>query len=74
MENYEDAFYKPLLSDWRNFESWRDAGSLTATTRANRIWKQMLKDYEQPFMDESIEEEMAAFIDKRKSEGGVKPT
>jgi trimethylamine:corrinoid methyltransferase-like protein len=34
----------------------------------------MLKDYEQPFMDESIEEEMAAFIDKRKSEGGVKPT
>ena len=35
LERYEHAFYAPLLSDWRNFESWRDDGSKTATERAN---------------------------------------
>ena len=74
LESYEDAFYSPLLSDWQNFESWRDAGSLSASTRANRIWKQLLKDYEQPTLEESIEEELNYFIEKRKSEGGVKQT
>lgn len=37
----------PLLSDWGNFESSRDDGSKPATERANDIWKQLLRDYEQ---------------------------
>jgi trimethylamine--corrinoid protein Co-methyltransferase len=74
LQHYEDAFYTPLLSDWQNFEAWRDAGSYTATKRANIIWKQLLKDYEQPYLDKSIEDELSAFIEKRKQEGGVRPT
>jgi trimethylamine--corrinoid protein Co-methyltransferase len=42
LERYETAFYTPLLSDWRNYDTWREAGSQDATTRANRIWKQLL--------------------------------
>jgi trimethylamine--corrinoid protein Co-methyltransferase len=72
LENYEKAFYSPLLSDWQNFEAWVDAGSYTATARANRIWKKMLNDYEQPYLEQSIEEELNDFINKRKAEGGVK--
>jgi trimethylamine--corrinoid protein Co-methyltransferase len=34
-ERYRDAFYMPLLSDWRNFENWEDAGELWAHQRAN---------------------------------------
>ena len=41
MERYETAHYSPRLSDWINFEAWRDAGSVTATQRANKIWKQL---------------------------------
>ena len=73
MENYETAFYSPLLSDWRNFESWQDDGSKTATQRANKIWKQMLKDYEEPKLDEGINDALSAFVDKRIAEGGAAP-
>ena len=36
------------LSDWRNFETWQEDGARTATERANRIWKQLLAEYEPP--------------------------
>ena len=45
---YRDAFYAPILSDWRNFESWREAGSPTAMEKANRVWKDVLAAYEPP--------------------------
>jgi trimethylamine--corrinoid protein Co-methyltransferase len=71
MERYETAFYTPLLSDWRNFESWRDGGSLDATQRANKIWKQLLAEYQEPKLEASVEEELSFFVEKRISEGGV---
>jgi len=36
------AFYGPFLSDWSNFESWEERGSVDATRRANTIWKKIL--------------------------------
>jgi trimethylamine---corrinoid protein Co-methyltransferase len=71
LERYETAFYAPILSDWRNFESWREAGSLTAEQRANAIWKQLLADYQQPPLDPAIDEALKAFVERRKREGGV---
>lgn len=68
---YETAFYSPMVSDWQNFESWEEAGSLTATARANSIFKQLLHDYETPPIDEGIKEELQAFVAKRKEEGGA---
>jgi trimethylamine--corrinoid protein Co-methyltransferase len=71
LERYETAFYAPMVSDWRNYETWEEHGSLSATQRANRIWKRMLKDYELPAMDAAIREELDAFVAKRSEEGGV---
>src|SRR3546814_11215028 len=34
LARYETAFYSPLLSDWRNFETWAEAGSATTNQRA----------------------------------------
>jgi trimethylamine---corrinoid protein Co-methyltransferase len=68
MERYETAFYEPLLSDWRNYETWEEAGSLTATQRATAIWKQLLKTYQQPPLDPAVAEELAAFVQRRKDE------
>ena len=73
MERYESAFYTPMLSDWQNFENWRDNGSLTATQRANKLWKQMLTSYEEPLLEESTDEALTAFVDKRIAEGGAAP-
>ncbi len=70
-ERYATAFYAPLISDWRNFENWQEAGSPQSWQKANLLWKQALKDYEEPPIDVAIVEEMDAFIDKRVEEGGI---
>ena len=71
MARYETAFYSPILSDWRNYESWRLAGAQTAEQRANAIWKQALAEFQPPPLDPAIAEALEAFVAKRKEEGGV---
>ena len=68
LELYEEAFYSPLLSDWRNFETWSDTGAQTATERANILWKKILDNYEQPQIDPVIDEHLKAFVKTRKEE------
>ncbi len=70
-DRFRTAFHKPMISDWRNYESWEEAGSPKAPDRANQIWKEMLAAYEPPPMDASVREELQAFVDRRHSEGGV---
>ncbi|GAA4115682.1 trimethylamine methyltransferase family protein [Aminobacter aganoensis] len=70
-DRYKNAFYSPIISDWRNFETWAEAGSPTAVEKANRVWKERLASYEEPWMDPAIREELNAFVDKRKAEGGA---
>jgi trimethylamine--corrinoid protein Co-methyltransferase len=71
LERYETAFYAPLVSDWSNYETWVEGGSVTAEQRANRIWKQALSEYEEPTLPEDRAEELAAFVARRKEEGGI---
>jgi trimethylamine--corrinoid protein Co-methyltransferase len=71
LERFETAFYSPLISDWRNFETWQEAGSPTAYQKANAIWQKELAAYERPPMDKAIEEELEAFVAKRTEEGGA---
>ena len=42
---YRNAFFAPMISDWRNYESWQEAGSPTAYDTANRLYKQRLAAY-----------------------------
>jgi trimethylamine--corrinoid protein Co-methyltransferase len=69
---YKDAFYAPLISDWRNFESWQEAGSPEAAAKANVLYQQALREYEKPPLDEAIKDELDDFVARRISEGGVK--
>jgi trimethylamine--corrinoid protein Co-methyltransferase len=68
LERYETAFYTPLVSDWRNFETWQADGSHTATERANVLWKRLLAEAVPPPLDPSIAEELDAFVERRKRE------
>jgi trimethylamine--corrinoid protein Co-methyltransferase len=68
---YTDAFYAPFISDWRNFQAWEQAGAEQTPQRANKIWKQILAEFEPPPMDPAIREELTAFVDRRKREGGA---
>ncbi len=69
---FKNAFYAPILSDWRNYETWAEAGSPTAYQKANRVWKERLAAYEKPAMDPAAEEALNDFVDRRIREGGVK--
>ncbi|MBB3452066.1 trimethylamine--corrinoid protein Co-methyltransferase [Rhizobium sp. BK313] len=71
LARYETAFYSPILSDWRNHETWTEAGRPTTYDHANRVFKETLAHYERPPLDPAIEEELDAFVARRKKEGGV---
>ena len=68
LERYETAFYRPIVSDWRNYETWLEDGALTATERANRIWKQLLAEAEPPPLANGAAEAIADFVVRRKRE------
>jgi trimethylamine--corrinoid protein Co-methyltransferase len=70
LERYTEAFYAPLISDWRNFQQWSAAGKPVAWQRANALWKQVLAQYREPSMDLSVAEELDAFVARRTEEGG----
>lgn len=71
LARYETAFYSPILSDWRNYETWTEAGRPTTYDHANRVFKETLARYERPPLDPAIEEELDAFVARRKQEGGI---
>ena len=69
---YKTAVYAPFLSDWQNDEPRQEAGSIQTPDRANKIWKAILAEFEPPPMDDTIREELAEFVERRKREGGTK--
>jgi len=68
MSRYESAFYSPLLSDWRNFETWAESGSVDTTARANLLWRKLLEEYDEPAIDDAIVDELEEFVARRKIE------
>ena len=66
MERYENAFYAPLLSNWDNYETWLERGSVDSEQRANQIWKQLLREYQQPTIDPAIDEALKDYVARRK--------
>jgi trimethylamine--corrinoid protein Co-methyltransferase len=73
LERYQGAFYSPMLSDWSNFENWRDGGGIETSDRATHLWKELLSEYVAPPMDPAIREELDDFVARRISEGGAPP-
>ncbi|MGR3469042.1 MAG: trimethylamine methyltransferase family protein [Shimia sp.] len=70
-DRYESAFYQPMISDWRNFEGWEVAGGIWTAERAHLKFKEIMATFEEPAMDPAIREELAAFVARRKEEGGA---
>ena len=68
LARYQTAFYPTLLSTRENFESWEEQGAQDTASRANTIWKQLLEEYEQPEMNESILTALNEYVDVRKKE------
>ncbi len=68
---YRTAFFAPMISDWRNHESWREAGAPTAADAAGRIVTERLAAYAPPPFEPERREALEAFVARRKAEGGA---
>lgn len=68
---YRDAFYAPMISDWRNYETWDEAGRPTADQKAADLVVKLLDEYEAPRVDPDRRRELEAFVARRVAEGGV---
>ncbi len=68
---YRTEFYRPLISDWRNYETWQEAGSPDAAQKANQLVKLFLQEYQEPVMDEACKAELVDYVESRAAEGGV---
>jgi trimethylamine---corrinoid protein Co-methyltransferase len=73
MQRYRDAFYTPLISDWRNYGAWVEAGAKSATERAGAAWRESLATFQPPAMDQAVLAELTAFVERRRREGGAPP-
>jgi trimethylamine--corrinoid protein Co-methyltransferase len=70
MTRYSTAFHQPLISDWRNFHQWAEAGSPQAPEKANALWKKALAEYREPPIAAEVAEKIDAFVNQRLAEGG----
>jgi len=73
MQRYRDAFYAPLVSDWRNYGAWVEAGAKTATERASSVWRETLAAFQPPPFDPAVHAELNAYVERRRREGGAPP-
>ena len=71
LERFRTAFYKPLISDWRNYETWEEAGKPEAKDRILELVGQLMDTYEEPAVDPGVKEELRDYVDRRVAEGGV---
>ncbi len=67
-QHYESAFFQPFLADRQGYEPWLAGGGHSAEQRANALWKQVLRDYEPPPLDDGIRQALAEFVARREGE------
>lgn len=68
MSNYETAYYDAKLSDSSNVEQWEENGSKDTARRAYERWNELLDNHQVMPIDEAKDEELQAFIKRRKEE------
>lgn len=70
MERFRTCFYRPFLSSSDNYDRWMRQGAKDAAARAGDIWRARLAQYEPPALDESIRQELEAYVVRRRAELG----
>jgi trimethylamine--corrinoid protein Co-methyltransferase len=73
MARYRHAFYEPLVADLSNFGTWTEAGSKTATERAQGVWRRIIAEFKPPAAAQGVDEVLAPYIARRSAEGGAAP-
>lgn len=68
LEKFQEAFFMPELFDNNSIEQWIADGSVEITQRALTYAKKLLAAYEEPKLDDAVNEELLAYIARREQE------
>ena len=64
--NFENAFWRSDIFDYKPFETWQEEGAKDTTSNASKRVKSLLENYIKPELDISIEEELRDYIKIKK--------
>ena len=67
-ENFQNAFFMPELFDNNSIEQWIAEGSKEINERALEKAKALLDQYEEPKLDEGVNEALLDYIARRERE------
>jgi trimethylamine---corrinoid protein Co-methyltransferase len=70
LERFRECFWRPTVATTDNIDRWTRGGSLEHAARATARWRELLDSYEQPPLDEAIEEELVEYVERRAVELG----
>ncbi len=62
---YQTAFYPSILHDRRNHGAWVENGREDIVQRAHKIWREVIKNYEQPPIDKGLKDALSAHVAER---------
>ncbi|SLN39456.1 Trimethylamine methyltransferase (MTTB) [Roseovarius albus] len=68
LENFQRAFFMPELFDNNSIEQWQAEGSVEVNERALQYTRDLLNTYEEPKLDEGINEALLDYIARRERE------
>lgn len=68
LEHFESAFFMPKLMDFNSFEQWAAEGSKDHDARGREKALAMLSAYEEPKLDEAVDEALRDYIARRERE------
>jgi trimethylamine--corrinoid protein Co-methyltransferase len=68
IENFQRAFFMPEMFDNNSIEQWAAEGSVEITERALKRAQELLKAYEEPKLDEGVNEALLDYIARRERE------
>ncbi|MEM6932340.1 MAG: trimethylamine methyltransferase family protein [Pseudomonadota bacterium] len=66
--NFETAFWRSEMADNGTYEQWQAEGAAWQHHRASVRWRQILRDYEAPALDEGIRDALDEFAARRTAE------
>jgi trimethylamine---corrinoid protein Co-methyltransferase len=67
-EHFKEWLTMSPLWQTPDFATWEMMGSKTLADYANQEWKRLLESYEDPGIDPAIDEELRAFMERRKAD------
>lgn len=68
LENFERAFFMPRLFDNNSIEQWQAEGAQEITARALDYARKLLRDYEEPRLDQATDEALRDYMARRTRE------